>query len=80
MKARSTTDFLAVLLLLFAGIGPQEASGQSFRTETGHVAYTSSVPLHDFTGTSGQLVGRIALADSTVDFYVDLATLDSGSA
>lgn len=47
-------------------------------TQEGHVAFTSSVPLHTFTGTSEHLVGNISLADSTVDFYVDLTTLETG--
>lgn len=41
--------------------------------------FRSEVPLHSFTGSSKHLVGKISLADSTVDFYLDLATLDTGN-
>lgn len=61
-----------ILLLPFA------VQAQVFKTESGHVEFESSVPLHSFTGVSNHLVGKINLADSTVDFYVDLHTLDTG--
>jgi polyisoprenoid-binding protein YceI len=51
---------------------------QVFMTESGYVEFTSSVPLHSFQGTSNQLVGKINLNDSTVDFYVDLNTIKTG--
>ena len=47
-------------------------------TKTGHAEFTSSVPLHTFTGTSEHLTGKISLPDSTVDFYLDLTTLETG--
>lgn len=65
---------LAVLLLGSAA----PASAQSYMTKTGHAAFTSSVPMHTFTGESDHLVGKINLADSTVDFYLDLTTLETG--
>lgn len=34
--------------------------------------------MHTFTGTSDHLVGLIDLSDSTVDFYIDLETFDTG--
>ncbi|MDZ7773998.1 MAG: YceI family protein [Balneolaceae bacterium] len=66
--------------LLLTLICASTAGAQAFRTESGHVAFHSSVPLHAFTGTSETLNGRISLADSTVDFYVDLITLETGIA
>lgn len=57
---------------------PKKAYGQSFLTKSGHVEFDSSVPLHSFTGTSDRLVGKITLSDSTVDFYVDVHTLETG--
>ena len=57
---------------------PTLVVAQNYYAENGTVNFTSSVPLYEFTGTSNQLTGRINLADSTVDFYVDLETLDSG--
>ncbi len=70
------TSLLICLLLAWGGW--QDADGQAFRTESGHAEFHSSVPLHSFTGTSDHLHGRISLADSTVDFYLDLNTLESG--
>lgn len=66
--------FLVCGLLLASGT----VQAQSFMTEAGHAEFTSEVPLHTFTGTSEQLVGLINLADGTVDFYIDLNTLDTG--
>lgn len=58
------------------------ASGysQSYFTETGTVIFHSKVPLHTFSGTSENLTGLIDLENATVDFYVDLETLDTGNA
>ncbi len=71
------------ILVLAAVIGSQTAASQSltsgsWMTETGMVEFTSSVPFHTFTGTSHSLTGAISLADSTVDFYIDLSTLKTG--
>ncbi len=52
--------------------------GQAYMTDSGRAEFDSRVPLHTFTGTSDVLVGRISLPDSTVDFYLDLETLDTG--
>ena len=67
-------------LLLFAllGVWGSSAFAQTYKTEAGHVEFTSKVPLHTFTGTSEQLTGLINLEDGTVDFFVDLETLDTG--
>ncbi len=66
---------VAFLLWILA---PASARAQAYMTESGHAEFTSSVPLHTFTGTSDRLVGKIDLADSTVDFYLDLETLETG--
>ena len=57
---------------------PGSAISQSYLTKSGHVEFDSSVPLHSFTGVSDRLVGKISLPDSTVDFYVDVNTLETG--
>lgn len=57
---------------------PSIVQGQVFTTETGHAEFESSVPLHSFTGTSDFLVGKIDLSDSTIDFYLDVNTLETG--
>lgn len=70
----------ATALLVLASLSaPAEARQTVFSTETGHVRFDSRMPVHAFHGTSDNLVGQISLADSTVDFFVDLATLDTGN-
>ncbi|MCB0717944.1 MAG: YceI family protein [Bacteroidetes bacterium] len=54
-------------------------SASEFMTEAGHVEFLSNVPLHSFVGQSDRLTGRVSLADSTVDFFVDLGTLRTGN-
>lgn len=71
---KSHSVILCLALLLF----PATASSQIFYTESGHIEFDSSVPLHTFTGKSDYLVGKINLADSTVDFYLDVHTLKTG--
>lgn len=66
--------FAAILATLL----PVTAQAQAYATERGRAEFTSSVPLHTFTGKSDRLVGQINLADGTVDFYLDLATLKTG--
>lgn len=66
-------------LILFATLSINGFS-QSFYTENGTAIFYSKVPLHSFSGTSNTLIGLINLADSTVDFYLDLETLDTGNA
>lgn len=69
---------LQLVLLVILISTPLISNGQAFKTESGSVEFKSSVPLHSFTGISDKLVGRISLADSTVDFYVDVNTLKTG--
>lgn len=52
--------------------------GQNYYAENGTARFTSSVPFYEFTGTSNQLTGLISITDNSVDFYLDLETLDSG--
>lgn len=68
---------ILLLLILLPFI---KVEAQTFYTETGSTKFTSSVPLHDFSGTSENLVGQINLEENTVDFYIDLETLDTGNA
>ncbi|MBO6574481.1 MAG: YceI family protein [Rhodothermales bacterium] len=69
---------MRLITLLAALVLVAPVAAQSFLTETGHAEFESSVPLHSFVGESDALVGRISLPDSTVDFYLDLETLDTG--
>lgn len=68
---------LSVLTFCFVTAGT--AYPQVYKTDSGHAEFKSSVPLHSFKGTSDYLAGRISLQDSTVDFYLDLTTLDTGN-
>ncbi|SMO34616.1 YceI-like domain-containing protein [Gracilimonas mengyeensis] len=54
------------------------ALGQAFMTDSGTAVFHSEVPLHTFSGSSDFLTGRIDLEDKTVDFYLDLHTLETG--
>ncbi len=67
-----------LLILLFLPFLNVQA--QTYYTETGSVKFTSSVPLHTFSGVSESLVGQINLVENSVDFYIDLETLDTGNA
>lgn len=71
---------LVILSSLFLVIcfQPQQLWGQAYMTKSGHAEFDSSVPLHSFTGKSDHLVGKINLDDSTVDFYLDVNTLETG--
>lgn len=54
------------------------AEAQVVSTAGGEVVFTSRVALHTFSGVSNKLKGNINFADSSVDFYVDLASLETG--
>jgi polyisoprenoid-binding protein YceI len=58
---------------------PQLATAQAYYADNGTAIFYSKVPLHNFSGTSKNLVGRIDLENQTVDFYIDLETLDTGN-
>ncbi|HMB41361.1 MAG TPA: YceI family protein [Balneolaceae bacterium] len=73
-----TTFKRAAILIIFLLIS-SSVNAQSFMTEEGDVEFTSSVPLHTFTGTSSQLNGLIDFDKNLVDFYIDLQTLDTGN-
>lgn len=68
--------FLSCLLIL---ITSQLSFAQSFFADNGKVVFESSVPLHTFEGSSQLLTGMVDLEANTVDFYLDLETLDTGN-
>ncbi len=68
-----------VLTILFLLLSVTNNFAQSYYTDSGTAIFHSKVPLHSFTGTSESLTGLINLEDNTVDFYLDLATLDTGN-
>ncbi|HBX65734.1 MAG TPA: YceI family protein, partial [Balneolaceae bacterium] len=63
-----------LFLLIYANI----ANAQEYMTDSGTAIFHSEVPLHTFTGSSDFLTGLVNLEDGTVDFYLDLTTLDTG--
>lgn len=56
-----------------------QQEGEVYYSESGHAEFTSSVPLHSFTGSSDHLTGMIDFQEKLVDFYLDLQTLDTGN-
>lgn len=66
-----------IVLLINLSFAPY-VNAQIYETSSGHVEFDSSVPLHSFTGETDHLIGQINLEDGTVDFYVDLTTVDTG--
>lgn len=70
-------SFILFLFLMLI-CQPHKLLGQSYMTKSGHAEFDSSVPLHSFTGESDHLVGKFNLKDSTIDFYLDVNTLETG--
>lgn len=68
--------FIAIFWLSW---NPAAATAQSWSADDGYVAFVSRAPLLEFKGTSRHLNGRINPDNGEVDFYVDLATLDTGN-
>lgn len=73
MKAKHFLLFLLLLLGWNARLG-----AQSFKTESGSVAFLSKAPMNEFTGKSSSLNGLIDMEKNLLDFYVDLNTLKTG--
>ncbi len=69
----------AILILIVLFLSGSLISAQSYKTEEGKVTFYSKVPLHNFEGNSENLVGLINLDNKTLDFYIDLETLDTGN-
>lgn len=59
--------------------GIQQEEGKVYYSETGRAEFTSTVPLHTFTGSSDHLTGMIDFEENVVDFYLDLQTLKTGN-
>lgn len=92
MSLRSASVFLLLAAFLFVGAdafgsspvdrnvtlsSPTEADS-IFHTDSGVAEFTSVAPMLEFTGTSHHLTGLIDLRRNTLDFYLDLETLDTG--
>lgn len=72
--AHKTIRILILLFLTFA----QTGKAQIFTTDVGDVQFLSDAPLEMIKGTTDALSGKIDFAERTVDFYVDLETIDTG--
>jgi len=70
---------VAVILMGLTVMGmPVPTRAQVFKGKQGHAEVYSKSTLENFTGKSDYLVGQVNLADSSVDFYLDLSTLSTG--
>ena len=80
IKFKSVFHRFSALCLCFLVpvLAPTRSAAQVFKTKKGHAQVFSNSTLENFTGKSDYLVGQIDLADSTVDFYLDLSTLHTG--
>tara|TARA_B100000575_G_scaffold291056_1_gene296050 strand:+ start:7627 stop:8196 length:570 start_codon:yes stop_codon:yes gene_type:complete len=67
--------FFTAKFMVFISV---QVLAQSYYSEVGTASFTSSIPYYEFTGSSNQLTGLIDVSENTVDFYLDLETLDSG--
>ena len=75
MNKRFFAALIASVATLWVAGG---ACAQSYYTEKGKVQFESEATMESFTGTSESLVGKVNLADKSLDFYLDLATLTTG--
>lgn len=54
------------------------AQSQQYLTQNGSVTFISRAPMLEFEGKSSNLVGLVNVSADSVDFYIDLNTLDTG--
>jgi polyisoprenoid-binding protein YceI len=67
-----------LLILALVSAVHHPAYGQTFLALDGRTVFESKATTETFQGVSPNLVGLVNLADSTVDFYLDLNTLKTG--
>lgn len=67
---------IAIAVLIIAM--PVTSLAQQYYGENGYAEFESRAPALTFTGTSENLTGLIDINERTVDFYLDLNTLDTG--
>ena len=60
-------------------LSEKQATAQIFLDTEGYVEFISTAPLLEFKGTSNNLAGLINFETGEVDFYMDLASLDTGN-
>lgn len=67
---------LAAVAILLASMMPVQA--QVFETRAGYAEFESQASVESFKGISRNLAGQLSIADSTLDFYLDLNTIATG--
>ncbi len=65
----------ALLILLVSGL---QVRAQVFETRNGYAEFESKASVESFKGISRYLAGQLSIADSTLDFYLDLNTIATG--
>jgi polyisoprenoid-binding protein YceI len=69
----------AILIGLLAFfVTANDAFSQQYLTQNGNVTFISTAPMLEFEGKSSNLVGLINTSVDSLDFYIDLNTLDTG--
>lgn len=72
---------LSLMAGLLGGVGlvgmPASAGAQTYFADDGYVEFVSRAPLLEFKGVSNTLTGFVDLDEGTVDFFIDLETLDT---
>ncbi|MDI6402492.1 YceI family protein [Balneolaceae bacterium ANBcel3] len=69
---------LLMLWVLFSLLSlTEDARSQVFVHTEGYVEFISTAPMLEFKGVSNHLAGMIDVETGEVDFYIDLATLDT---
>jgi polyisoprenoid-binding protein YceI len=73
-------SFFFLLGLLFSHASNHQIEQDTvWFTDSGQAEFTSSVPLHTFTGSSSNLTGLIDFDENLVDFYIDLQSIRTGN-
>lgn len=67
---------IAAIVFLWMGVLPVHA--QVFETRTGYAEFESKASVESFKGISRNLTGQLSVADSTLDFFLDLNTIATG--
>lgn len=70
--------YAGFLVMIASILNPLVSHAQVYETKHGHAQFFSKSTLENFIGQSNYLVGRINLADSTVQFYLDMTTVSTG--
>lgn len=68
-----------ISMLISPAIHLEASQDTVWYTDSGQAEFTSSVPLHTFTGSSSNLTGLIDFEENLVDFYIDLQSIRTGN-